>query len=99
MNRLRTDQFLDVDWHFGQGLDSRSIFPQGVFYHAEIETWGYDVIPMVTDSAQRYIQHGDDLIAQGFVAVQRERSKELLAFRIARVVCARVGLLCGEIDF
>jgi hypothetical protein len=61
--QLGSDQLLHVDRHFGQRFDSRAVFAQSVLYHAEIEARDHDVIPSVTDSAQRYVQHGDNLIA------------------------------------
>jgi hypothetical protein len=61
--KLGSDQLLHVDRHFGQRFDSRAVFAQSVLHHAEIEAGDHDVIPSVSDSAQRYVQHGDNLIA------------------------------------
>lgn len=61
--QLGSHQLLHVDRHFGQRFDSRAVFAQSVLHHAEIEARDYDVIPSVSDSAQRYVQHSDNLIA------------------------------------
>ena len=63
VRQLARDQLLHVDRHFGQRFDSRAVFAQGIFHHAEIEAGDHDVIPPVSDSAQRYVQHSDNLIA------------------------------------
>jgi hypothetical protein len=81
--RLGSHQFLRMDRHLGQGLDSRAVLAQSVLHHAEIESRDHDVIPVVPDSAQGYVQHSDNPIAQWFVAVERDGAKKFLAFRIA----------------
>ncbi len=62
---LRADQFLRLDRHFGQSLNTRPVFTQSVLHDAKIETWNDDIVPAVADSAQRHIEHGDDLIPNG----------------------------------
>jgi len=57
------DQLLYVDWHLGQILDSRAVFSQRVLDHAEIEAGNHDIIPAVSNSSERYIEHGYNLIA------------------------------------
>jgi hypothetical protein len=49
--RLRTYQFLCLDRHFGQSLNTRPVLPQSVLHDAEVETWYYDIIPVVSNSA------------------------------------------------
>jgi hypothetical protein len=51
--RLVRDELLHIDGHFGQRFDSRAVLAQSVLHYAEIEAGDHDVVPSVSDPAQR----------------------------------------------
>ena len=82
-----------------QAFDLRSVFSKRALDDAKIEAGNDDVVPTVTDSAQRHIQHSDDLMTERFLAFDRDRAKELLTFGVTRIVRAGVRLLSSKVDF
>jgi len=87
-----------VNGELSQGFDACPVFAESVFDDTEIEARDHDIVPPISDSSQRYIQHGHDLGAKRLVTIEGDRAKEFLAFRVARVVRAGIGLLLGQID-
>ena len=55
LDSLAGDELLHIDRHFGQRFHSRAVFAQSVLHYAEIEAGDHDVVPSVSDSAQRYV--------------------------------------------
>jgi hypothetical protein len=95
---FRPYKFLRVDWHTRETFHVGALFRQRVFHYAEIEARDDHVVPVIADSAQGYVEHGDDAVTKRLVTVQRDGAEELLALGVAGVVGAGVGLERGEID-
>src|SRR5438477_8315999 len=87
-----------MDGEFRQSLNACSVFPQRVFDNAEVEAGNDDVVPAVSNAAQSDIEHGDNLIAERFVAVESDGAEELLAFGVTGIVRAGIGLLLSQVD-
>src|SRR5207302_1415018 len=81
-----------------QGFDARAVLAESVLDHTEIEARDDDGMPAVSDSTQGNIEHGDDLVAERFVAVEGYCAEEFLAFGIPGIVRSGVGLLLGQVD-
>jgi hypothetical protein len=61
--RLKSHQVLRVDRYFGQRFDSRAVLAQSVLDDTKIEARYHYVIPVISDPAQRYVEHRDNLLA------------------------------------
>ena len=93
------DQSLNIDRQVGHSFDSFSGFDESVFDHEIIESGDDHIVPMVADTAEGDVEHGDDIFTERIFGFEGDRTEKFLAFGISGVVGAGIGFEVFEVDF